>query len=367
MRVEPEHGGAHVCNRPVPTPVGSGISSGNQRSLRTSDPMSPIAAGRRTPGRAHTSNNSRLAPHKEPVDELAASDVDDEDAEVRFHPPRLERIVELESRVDVTPTGLGGADDCVVVREAQAAEEAGSEGDRLEGASGDVDCAQLARPCVCHPQPAVPPSGRVRHGQAVGHHLTAGHVDHDALVPPSASPTVHFGRRADTGHIAGDAVHHCQAVEMAPIARLGSGQEWRAPSGHEAHLVAARGQAAKACVHPEVTAIGLDADVVDVDVAHRRHVPRHEQPIVASVGRGPGSQDVLEAPDLESRPSHSRSVPSAAIPMTLSSVRSKTASRPSSSTPNSQSLAGGVPKTRLTSWPASHSARPSEAISWTSS
>ena len=98
-------------------------------------------------------------------------------------------------------------------------------------------------PRLQQPEPAVVPARRVRHRQAAGHDLAAGHVDQAAaagLVRPPAAGGVGL---AQGGDVPGPAVHQGQAVEVAAVLGGQGGDERRPPPGHEAVVGVQRTQA----------------------------------------------------------------------------------------------------------------------------
>ena len=182
----------------------------------------------------------------------------------------------------------------------EPAQVAGAERHRIEPAGAPVDGAEKPGPRVEQPQPAVVQPGRVRHRQAAGQHLAGGDVDDAAAIVAAVAPAVGDVAAADRGDVARRPVLHRQAVEMAAVLRRQFTDERRFPHRPEAMPFAGGGETAEQGIDENHPAVGVDGDVVDVEIAGGVADLGNVEPVVALVCLS-RCQRVLEPPELIQR------------------------------------------------------------------
>ena len=116
------------------------------------------------------------------------------------------------------------------------------------------------------------------------------------MVAPAVD-NVALGHR---GQIGRPAVLHGQPVQVAAVLGGQLGDERRPIERHEAVAVADRGEAAEQRVDEQQPPVGVDRQIVDVEVAGDVALPRHVEPVMALVELARGER-VLEPPDLVER------------------------------------------------------------------
>ena len=107
------------------------------------------------------------------------------------------------------------------------------------------------------------------------------------------APVVDHVALGDRGQVGRAAVLHGQPVQVAAVLRRELGDEGRPIERHEAVAVADRGEAAEQRVDEQQPAVGVDREVVDVEIAGDVAQPRHVEPVVALVELARGKR-VLE-------------------------------------------------------------------------
>ena len=100
----------------------------------------------------------------EPLDHIAAVDIDHDQAATGARVPVGEAPVEGQTGKASAEPRLREADDGRPADEGEAARIAGAETDRREAAAGRIDGAELAGSRIQEPEPAVGKPRRMRHG-----------------------------------------------------------------------------------------------------------------------------------------------------------------------------------------------------------
>lgn len=180
----------------------------------------------------------------EPVNDVATLQVDDHDAAARLGIAAGEILVERQA-LEALIARFGEPNDGKMANEREAAQVTRAEGQRLEATLSEIDGADMAGAALEHPQTAVVPAWRVRHGQAPNDDLPARDVDQDTAVAPPVAPPVGDVGPADRGDERGFAVAHGKSVQMATVLSGKFADERRLPKRLEAVAVGDRGQAAE--------------------------------------------------------------------------------------------------------------------------
>ena len=158
---------------------------------------------------------------------------------------------------------------------------------------------ERAGPRLADPEPPGVPARRVGHRQPAREDLAAGHVDQDAAVRLVLAPAADGVGIAQRRRVAGPAVDHRQAVQMAPIGGLEGRDERRPPARHEAVRPVERAEAGESGVdEPELVA--PPGHLVDLDVAGDVASAGQEAGVVAArrLELGRDGRDVAKLPDL---------------------------------------------------------------------
>src|SRR5688572_25344294 len=174
--------------------------------------------------------------------------------------------IQLQTLETLVP-GFGQAHRRGVAEDGQAAHEAGQERQRHEGFGLEIYPAQITGAGIEQPQLAVGPARRMRHRQAFADDLVGQHVDHHAAIVAPVAPTIHGVALAHGSDIAGLAIDHGQAVEVATVFRRELADEVRFPDRLEAVRLAQLGQAGVLRVDEDDLAVLADAKFMDVEVA----------------------------------------------------------------------------------------------------
>src|SRR6185369_14247923 len=114
--------------------------------------------------------------------------------------------------------------------------------------------------------------------------------------PMLAPAFVYIGGR-DSGDVAGLAVFHGQTVQMAAVFRGEPRDEWGLPDRPEAVGFTRGGEAAKEGIHEDRAMLGIERDIVNIDVAGGVGALRHVEAIEA-VGDLSRWDGVLKSPEL---------------------------------------------------------------------
>ncbi len=170
----------------------------------------------------------------------------------------------LEIRAGLADTG--DADEEVVAPRRQAPHEAVQGGHDVDGPAGGIDPDQLAGGREQQPQLPVDQAGGVGHREVLQDHRVVCDVHQDAAVEFPCPPALGGVGVAEGGDVAGAAVLHGDAVEVAAVAGGDGGQEGGLPGGAEVVPAADAAQAGELGVDRQ-QAVGAAADVVDVEDA----------------------------------------------------------------------------------------------------
>ena len=141
----------------------------------------------------------------------------------------------------------------------------------------------------------------MRHRKAVGNDALAWHVDHYATIASPIAPAVDDVAAADRGGETRSAFVQGKPVEVAAVFGHELTDERRTPEWRETVALVQCREAIEAGVDEDRAAVGVDRNVVRVQVADGVPGPRHVEPVVPVVGIAV-RQDVLESPQLVMSP-----------------------------------------------------------------
>jgi hypothetical protein len=141
----------------------------------------------------------------------------------------------------------------------------------------------------------------MRHRQVLGQNAVGLHVDEDAAFVTPLAPAVDHVAAGHCRHIFRRAALHGDAVQMAAVLRRELGDEGRLPQRLEAVHLIDGGEAGIFGVDEDQPVVGIDRELMGVNVARRIGHARNIEALVVQrllVGELPWSQHILQAPNL---------------------------------------------------------------------